>query len=265
MAEETLFCLRVRYVETGRLRYLSHLELLRAIERCVRRAGLPYAVTQGFSPRMKAAYCPALPVGVGSTDEWFDLWVRAYRPAGEYLEALRAAAPPDLAPQEAAYVDLHGPSLSANLTLATWDVELGCWPGMPCPPELTEAVAPQAVAGAYAAVCAAGSIAYMRDGKPKTVALEGKIAREPAFAPLEDGAPGTRFSVTTRSSNAGALRPDVLVGAVVEQLAESCAARGTCPAAAEDAVVSLRQGLRTSIVRSAQYLEGEDGSWVRPI
>ena len=264
MAEETLFCLRVRYVETGRLRYLSHLELLRAIERTVRRAGLPYAVTQGFSPRIKAAYGPALPVGVASTDEWFDLWVRAYRPAGEYLDALRAAAPPDLAPQQAAYVDLHGPSLSANLTLATWDVEVGTWPGESFPGDVGRALGPDALARAWAAVVACGEIVYLRDGKPKTVALEGKFARGPVFEALA-GVPGTRFSVTTRSSNAGALRPDVLVGALVAQLAEqnaACAERGSEEGAPG---VSWAASLRTSIVRSAQYLEGEDGSWVRPI
>lgn len=265
MPEETLFCLRVRYAETGRLRYLSQLELLRALERTVRRARLPYAVTQGFSPRMKAAYCPALPVGVGSRDEWLDLWLRSYRPAAERLAALKGAAPPDLAPLEAAYVDPRGPSLSAGLTLATWDFELSAWPGGPLArPEAAPYVGPERVEAAWRAVVAAGSVEYLRDGKRRTVALEGKVAREPEFAALPGGA-GTAFSVTTRSSNEGALRPDVLAGALAAQLAESFARDGGPGPDRDGAVVSFRHGLRTSIVRSAQYLEGEDGSWVRPM
>lgn len=45
----TLFRLRVRYGKRDRLKYLGHLEVIHTIERIVRRAGLPYAVTQGFS------------------------------------------------------------------------------------------------------------------------------------------------------------------------------------------------------------------------
>ena len=42
----SLFRLRVRYGKRDRLKYLGHLEVIHTIERIVRRAGLPYAVTQ---------------------------------------------------------------------------------------------------------------------------------------------------------------------------------------------------------------------------
>ena len=264
MAEETQFCLRVRYVERGRLRYLSHLELLRALERTIRRSGLPYAVTQGFSPRIKAAYGPALPVGVASDDEWFDLWLRALRPSGEYLEALRRAAPPDLQPQEAAYVDVRSLSLSAALTLASWEFELTPWPQAPS--GVSDALTADAVGRAFGEVMARGSIEYLRTGKMRSVPLDGKIARGPQIEDMRaDGVRGVRLSLTTRSSDAGALRPDVLMDAVFARLAESSAARGESAPAQGEPVVSFKRYLRTSIVRTAQYLEGEDGTWVRPI
>lgn len=267
MAEETLFCLRVRYVETGRLKYLSHLELLRALERTIHRAGLPYAVTQGFTPRIKAAYGPALPVGVASRDEWFDLWLRDYRPADEYLAALRRAAPVDLAPQQAAYVDLRAPSLSAALTLSTWDAEIGLWDADAVGDgrDAFASLSPADVERAFAAVVERGSIEYMRSGKPKTVQLAGKIARAPRVEALEGGAPGARAVFTTRSSGEGALRPDVVLGAVVGQLAETFAVQAAEGRRGDDAVVSFKRCLRTSVVRTAQYLEREDGTWARPI
>ena len=52
----TLFRLRVRYGKRDRLKYLGHLEVIHTIERIVRRAGLPYAVTQGFSPHMRVGF-----------------------------------------------------------------------------------------------------------------------------------------------------------------------------------------------------------------
>ncbi len=265
MADPELFRLRTRYCETGRLRYLSHLELLRAMERTVRRAGLPYAVTQGFSPRIKAAYCPALPVGVGSYDEWFDLWLREPVAVEECLKALRRAAPPDLEPQESAYVDRRSPSLSAALTLATWEVELAVRPeearrlgleGLK-PPDV------QGVLEAFDRVVSAGEITYLRDGKPKTVSLEGKIATPPQVVPLPDG--GVGIVLTTRSSNQGALRPDVLMDALLGQLAETYAVCGELGPNAADGALSWKACMRTSIMRTAQHLEGKDGTWVRPI
>lgn len=265
MSEESLFCLRVRYVETGRLKYLSHLELLRAMERTIRRSCIPYAVTQGFSPRIKAAYCPALPVGVASDDEWFDLWVRELRPAQDYLEDLRRAAPPDLMPQQAAYVELHGPSLGANLTIARWRAELSVWPRecLDAADDVDMSFDADDVRAAVAAVRSRGQIEYLRNGKPKKVDLEQKLVGDVEVEPLGTGHVGVSF--TTRASNEGALRPDVLLAEVCRQLAESLAVRGTRRESEGDYVVSFQRNLRTSVVREAQYLEGKDGTWSRPI
>lgn len=261
MSEDVLFRLRVRYVETGRLRYLSHLELLRALERTMRRADLPYAVTQGFSPRIKAAYCPALPVGVASLDEWFDVWLREYRPAEEYLALLQGAAVDDLMPCEASFVDVRSPSLSAALTLASWTLDVAARADGEGGRIAIDASSLQ---GACDAVGAAGEIRYLRNGKPRTVSLEGKFARVPAVREV-DGADAVRIEMVTRASNEGALRPDVFLDAVIAQLAETSRAAGGPVSAAADDAVSCRQLVRADIVRTAQYLEGEDGSWVRPI
>ena len=265
MSEEELYCLRVRYVETGRLRYLSHLELLRAMERTIRRSGIPYAVTQGFSPRIKAAYCPALPVAVASDDEWFDLWVREYRPAEEYLEDLRRSAPPDLMPQQAAYVEVHGPSLGANLTIACWEADLSVWPDacLDAADAVDMTFHAEDVRRAAEAVRAQGQIEYLRNGKPKKVDLTEKLVGDVCVDPGESG--GVHLSFTTRSSNEGALRPDVLLAEVCRQLAESLAVRGSSAGSTQDYVVSFQRNLRTSVVRTAQYLEGKDGTWSRPI
>ena len=52
MPDPNLFRLRMTFCKQGRLAMLSHLEVARALERAVRRAGLPFAVSQGFSPHM---------------------------------------------------------------------------------------------------------------------------------------------------------------------------------------------------------------------
>lgn len=56
----------VRFCCGGLLRFLSHQETVTAIERTIRRSGLPVSFTQGFHPRIKVSYSPAIPTGVAS-------------------------------------------------------------------------------------------------------------------------------------------------------------------------------------------------------
>ena len=48
------------------MRFLSHQETVTAIERTIRRSGLSVTFTQGFHPRIKVSYSPAIPTGVAS-------------------------------------------------------------------------------------------------------------------------------------------------------------------------------------------------------
>src|SRR5574342_830996 len=64
---------RVRFGKLGRLVALSHLETMTAVLRAVRRARLPVAFSQGFHPKPRVSFGPALPVGVESHCEHLDL------------------------------------------------------------------------------------------------------------------------------------------------------------------------------------------------
>ena len=123
MADPRLFRLRVTFHETGRLAMLSHLELARALERAVRRAQLPFAVSQGFSPHMRIAFGAALPVGVGGTAEIFDLFLTDYVPAPRALTALQES-PADLYPTEARYIEARDAAASVALPVSTYEVVL---------------------------------------------------------------------------------------------------------------------------------------------
>lgn len=127
----TLFRLRVRYGKRDRLKYLGHLEVIHTIERIVRRAGLPYAVTQGFSPHMRVGFSSALPVGTSSTCEWYDLFMTEFVALDEAFGRLAAASPADLAPIEAAYIDVRTPALTAQLTRLSYRIDLHLDPEAP--------------------------------------------------------------------------------------------------------------------------------------
>jgi radical SAM-linked protein len=201
---DTTYRLRVTYAKAGRLRFLSHLEVTRACERAVRRAGLEYAVTQGFSPHMRIAFGPALPVGTAGLEERYDLWLKRFVPPAEVRERLTAVTPEALVPMAATYVPEREPSLSAVLTLAEYDVEVA-----------GPAAEPGKVREALEAVLAKGELAIEHKGKTKVFDLTACLPKEPAVTSSGSGA---RVRVATRMGEWGSLRPEALVNEAISLL-----------------------------------------------
>ena len=56
--------LRFRFAKTGTLRLLSHHDLMRCLERMLRRADLPFKSTAGFHPGPRVVFALSLPLGV---------------------------------------------------------------------------------------------------------------------------------------------------------------------------------------------------------
>lgn len=200
---DTTFRLRVTYGKTGRLRFLSHLEVTRAAERSVRRAGLAYAVTQGFNPRMKVAFGPALPVGTAGLAESYDVWLTRFVPPAEALDALRAATPEGLAPVEARYVPEREPSLTAALTLAEYEVVAGG-------PD----VGPDRMRIGLEAVLADGTLTLQHKGTPKVFDLAVFLPKEPTVGEYPGG---SMVRMTTRMGASGTLRPEAFISEAIRR------------------------------------------------
>lgn len=65
--------IRVRHFKLGELVFLSQLDMVNTILHALRRARIPFALSEGFSPKPKISYGLPLPVGAGSLAEYFDL------------------------------------------------------------------------------------------------------------------------------------------------------------------------------------------------
>ena len=244
------FRLRVRFMKQGRLRYLGHLELIHTIERCIRRAALPYAVSQGFSPHMRVGYTAALPVGTGSCCEYYDVFLTELVPAEEAFDRLKAATPHDITPTAAAYVDLRAPALTAVITRLDYRIELAFREGC--------AVSAQLLDDAVATVRNAGELPYTRGKKRKTLDLSNLLSWETAEA---DGGSVT-LGISTRCDNEGSLRPELLLAAVDQVL------RGIEPGSEEivsTGIQELSRIARYRVMRTAQLVEGEDGAYLPPL
>lgn len=118
------FRLRIEYAIVGRGAFLSHLEVLHSIERLIRRAGLPYANTQGFHPHMKISFGPALPVGIASESEFVDVYLTEYRAPEELLKQLQAQAPALLPIKAVGYRHKSEKSLTASLVYFSYRAKI---------------------------------------------------------------------------------------------------------------------------------------------
>lgn len=172
-------------MESGRLAMLSHLEVAHTLERTVRRAGLPFAVSQGFSPHMKIAFGAALPVGVGSTCEVFDVQLVRYVPPADALEALRGASVPGLMVQECRYVEGKAPAASVAFPFATYEARFD---------------------GPVGDVQVPDTVTVVRKRKEKVLVVADYLV-----GPFE--VEGDRAVFTLEAKPTGSLRPDVLLEA----------------------------------------------------
>ncbi|MFC4061004.1 TIGR03936 family radical SAM-associated protein [Planomonospora corallina] len=122
--------LRVRYAKRGRLRFTSHRDISRALERALRRADVPVAYSAGFSPHPRISYVgSAAPTGVASEAEYLEISLARRCDPGGVRAALDASLPPGL---DVLDVVEAGPgSLADRLECSVWQVRLpGADPGL---------------------------------------------------------------------------------------------------------------------------------------
>ncbi|MEV0392608.1 TIGR03936 family radical SAM-associated protein [Polymorphospora rubra] len=124
----------MRYAKRGPLRFTSHRDFARAFERALRRAGVPIAFSQGFTPHPKISYASAAPTGVASEAEYLEIGLRERTDPTRLRLALDAALSPGLDVLDA--VEATGGSLADRIDASHWRIEL---------PEVTGAAASAAV------------------------------------------------------------------------------------------------------------------------
>jgi radical SAM-linked protein len=140
----------IRYAKRGRMRFASHRDIARAIERGVRRASLPVAFSAGFSPHPKISYAGGAPTGTASEAEYLEIALTSVCPATDVRDRLDVALPDGIDVIEVLEpADAPGGAGALRLEGSQWRVVL---PG----------VAPAEAARAVQAFLAADSIMVER-------------------------------------------------------------------------------------------------------
>lgn len=114
--------LRIRYTKTGRMRFTSHRDFQRALERALRRARVPMAYSAGFSPRPRISYVNAAPTGAASLAEYVEIAVIAKCDPQALLEEVDRALPVGL--DIAEVLPAASPDLAARLEASVWEIDL---------------------------------------------------------------------------------------------------------------------------------------------
>lgn len=129
--------LRIRFSKIGKIRFTSHRDTARIWERGLRRAGLPVAYSEGFTPRPRISFGLALPTGYESEAEYLDVELdrEAASLSGLGLDgeadglsglagALTEATPAGITVPAAVVIDRAEPSLQEAVTSCTWRIDV---------------------------------------------------------------------------------------------------------------------------------------------
>ena len=125
--------LRVRFVRLGKVRFTSHRDIARVWERAVRRAEIPVAYSQGFTPRPRLSFGLALSTGYESLAEYLDIELdTADGPSGPAVAvdlatlpaALSDALPTGLDVTAVAVIEPGTESLQQAVMSCSWDITL---------------------------------------------------------------------------------------------------------------------------------------------
>ncbi|GAA2907554.1 TIGR03936 family radical SAM-associated protein [Streptosporangium fragile] len=113
----------MRYTKRGRLRFTSHRDISRAVERALRRADVPVAFSAGFSPHPKISYVgAAAPTGVASEAEYLEISVTRECEPDQVRAALDASLPVGLDVLDV--VEAGTGSLADRLECSAWELRL---------------------------------------------------------------------------------------------------------------------------------------------
>jgi radical SAM-linked protein len=265
-APPTVARVRVRFAKRGRLRFLSHRDVARSVERAVRRAGIPVSHSHGFSPHPRLSWIGAAPTGVASEAEYMEFGLTRPLDPGTLARMLDDALPDGLDVLAAAVAE--GTPLAERIDASEWRIAL---PGV-APDDLRRAVT--ALQAADAVVVERVTPSGRRDIDVRGALVEvavsvEEVLAEPPPAPTAAAPhdPSPAPSGGTPAAPGSSLPPGARVCAIL-----TAVVRQTTPAVrpddvlgALDVVAGLKPPVPAKATRMAQGLLDDRGRLADPL
>ena len=189
---------RVWFRKGERLRYISHLDVLRAWERSLRRAELPLAYSQGFTPHPKLAFGSPLPMGFASEGEVMDVTLDERVELPEFVRRLGEQTNEDLALIRAEEIATNSPAPQAAMLWADYRLSLP--------------VEPSQAAEAVRAFLAKDSMPWTEERGERV--REYDLRKACAWLRAKPTEGGTEFEMRLQAGQDLTARPEAIVGAL---------------------------------------------------
>ncbi|MBU2567498.1 MAG: TIGR03936 family radical SAM-associated protein [Elusimicrobia bacterium] len=113
---------RLRFSRKGTLRFLSHLEQIELIKKCLKRSGLPLKYSEGFHPHMKVSFGPAISVSYESDCEFADVHLSVAESLGKIAQGISAVTPAGFSLVEVKGIPHFSPPVDAAANLCDYEV-----------------------------------------------------------------------------------------------------------------------------------------------
>ncbi len=121
---QQIFCYRAFYAKLDAARFISHIELNNMIQRSFRRAGISIVYSEGFHPKMKISYLPALPLGMEGKAEVVEFRSQYLFPEKKFISHLNNFLPDGVRFLTLKRLKSLKPSLNEELESLVYSVDL---------------------------------------------------------------------------------------------------------------------------------------------
>ncbi|KPU44168.1 hypothetical protein OXPF_23360 [Oxobacter pfennigii] len=106
------------------IKFISHLDLMKSLQRAIRRSKIPISYSRGFNPHADFSLATPLAVGTWSKGEYMDLKLDLSLDADVLEEELRKALPSEIKIIKIKNIDDKMPSLMSLVKAASYEVTL---------------------------------------------------------------------------------------------------------------------------------------------
>lgn len=118
-----LIIIRIKFRKDESVKFISHLDMMKAFQRAIRRAGLDAEYSQGFNPQMQMIFGAPLSLGFTSDAEYADFsFIKEYEP-GFVMEKLNEVLPEGLKVLDAG-VRKTNKNIMADIMYAEYEFEV---------------------------------------------------------------------------------------------------------------------------------------------
>lgn len=118
--------LRAEYRVGPDLRFLSNLDMMNLMARALRRAEIPFALSEGFNPHIRLSMGTVLPVGLWGEREYFDLELEKEMPGSEFVDSMNRTLPPAMEIKDCIEISTGVPALMKIINCACYSFILRC-------------------------------------------------------------------------------------------------------------------------------------------